>query len=714
MNSNGTKTCPYCGEEIKAEAKKCRYCGEWLVPKESIEQSTSETKATEPKPDDMEQVKFKIERPQEKSAKEYLKMLSLPSDIQALCNAGKYWSAISTLESKKGQMSNSKYCSILAHIYMLNMLQNKIYDDYSRVEALLNEASSGGESSDVSCEKKALRKIYRDNIMSLEEHEEEDIKLAMNTDNTFIAKYNYYNAFAKQLNFLDNGNDIIASADPRPKANPHWTEVRKLHQLSKHDIPIYVRYRSSTDTFAITSRGVSHYNKDCGFELQKLSWKDIERVERVKGKILFCTSDTNYGVNNLRVDEYDAVKNANNATIDRFVEACMDILRKLEPKKVEQKPSPTPTTAIVSGAMQTTELPQTAQPQESSSMPQPTTTAPQPFPLAQEQALSPAEIRACLTKYGLESMMEEENLKPLIPVIVEMARMDEVMDSFVEQAGKVDAAIQEFKEEIYDVAYDIFNESTKIKNRKMQNVGMAAAGVVAIGGLAYAKWQEWKNEQRQADREQAMMEMKQKMARVKMPNIVALNEMIVKNLPKLQKLYDKELSKTYLPTDDKLEKKVYAFKVIFFMFGKMNYMAHLSDYFIRMLSNWKDLEPFDDMPPLQNDTLAGLVERWDNDKTMQLIRQGSAKEQWPVYSLLTIKDPFILQCAEEEPLLEDIASETVFSGTASLALLLHTHHRIVRTEASERSEILYLGCAVNYLWSVLWLDFPRCTYRVYL
>ncbi len=38
---NETKRCPYCGEEIKAVAKKCKHCGEWIEQEETTESINS-------------------------------------------------------------------------------------------------------------------------------------------------------------------------------------------------------------------------------------------------------------------------------------------------------------------------------------------------------------------------------------------------------------------------------------------------------------------------------------------------------------------------------------------------------------------------------------------------------------------------------------------------------------------------------------------------
>jgi len=86
----GTKHCPYCGEEIKAEAKKCRYCGEWLG-----EQQTEDEVAVRPKEEqtvtEKQQKQVKKENIGDESHKEEAERVERPTWQTILVGLGAYF-----------------------------------------------------------------------------------------------------------------------------------------------------------------------------------------------------------------------------------------------------------------------------------------------------------------------------------------------------------------------------------------------------------------------------------------------------------------------------------------------------------------------------------------------------------------------------------------------------------------------------------------------
>lgn len=73
------KTCPYCGETIKAVAKKCRYCGEWLQDQSDVTQA--QTTANEP-----HYTPIAPQTTENEAIIHEQKPQPLPSNIQALDN----------------------------------------------------------------------------------------------------------------------------------------------------------------------------------------------------------------------------------------------------------------------------------------------------------------------------------------------------------------------------------------------------------------------------------------------------------------------------------------------------------------------------------------------------------------------------------------------------------------------------------------------------
>ncbi len=390
------------------------------------------------------------------------------------------------------------------------------------------------------------------------------------------------NAFAKPVSrvIIDNSKFKDYYLDHALKMHPNAKGYKLLFYAKSEDC-----------SFLVHSGGISYQDIEGIFPVQFIPWNELESISYSEEELNFIVTDDALISRSFTVKT--ALPVAKECSVEDFVQVILWVGNIFTPE-------PETSQDAVTNPLQISQVSETGDPTK-----------------------DPAVIRA-IERYKLQDVLEDKNFIQFLPAIALMNQVDEMIDNISKTAAFVDSSISMLREEIAELG--------EMVNEGLSSFGKKTSGVVAelalnVAGEFYAKYKEEQNRQRKEKQQQIIKEMRAKIAKARIDNLYEARTVMVSTFPKILKLYELEKGKTYSMDDDKIEKKVKAFHLIFILFAKSTYLKNLTCAFIEIFGKWKEGTSANPKLPKTEEVFNSLMEDWklSDAELHQYLTQESGK-----------------------------------------------------------------------------------------